>query len=273
MEEIREQRNNDNIVLTLLSVIRNNIILILVIILLATSIGIGYAYIRKPNYTASISARLSVQVAGSDKGVQKENATQNYIKTVIDFCDEGVVLDRANWYYLSWQKEKANKTLEEFLTAENIEAIKYDEIENPRVSKEAEAIFADHITTQANTKNNITNIVFDIKYTDNSKTDAEEKVQILMAAFAKEINLSDAENNHIYFEKLTMQVESKGLVGTQIDMSNTMIVMASIVIGVILAALILYAKNILDNSVRTKEELEMLTGAQVVGMINDMEDK
>ena len=95
--------------------LKKSIILVLAIVLLALGVGLVYAKVRKPEYIAEEQVMFSM---GDGTYITTEiNAMYAYRDTVMDFCDNGVVIDRANFYYDYYKKVSADTdySLEEFI--------------------------------------------------------------------------------------------------------------------------------------------------------------
>lgn len=105
-EQIKEERGGI-FIRDALFVLKRNIVLFLTVIILFTAGGYVYARVKKTDYTASVKVSFldETNPQASTTGVNNMRA---YIDTAIDFCDEGVVLDRANWYYKDCLDEKAS---------------------------------------------------------------------------------------------------------------------------------------------------------------------
>ena len=127
MEEKIVEENGGAIIRNVFYAIKRNIILILVIMFVFAVGGVGYASILKPNYTASVKVRYIVD-DNTGSTVEDINAMRAYIDTVVDFVDEGVVVDRANYYYTKWSNESISDFTFEDL--ENEYASKYSPTSN-----------------------------------------------------------------------------------------------------------------------------------------------
>ena len=104
-----EEQNVNNVVKErnlfqqVFKIIKRNILLLLITVLVVTSIGWVYASLRTPNYIAEAQVLYSM---GDGQDVTNDvNTTHAYKETVMDFCDNGVVIDRANFYYKSCVKD------------------------------------------------------------------------------------------------------------------------------------------------------------------------
>lgn len=100
---------------------RRSIILMLVVVFLSLGTGFAYAKLRKPEYIAEEQVLFSM---GDGTFIQAEiNAMHAYRDTVVDFCDNGVVLDRANYYYSNFLALKGG----DYSLDQYIESIEYTE--------------------------------------------------------------------------------------------------------------------------------------------------
>ena len=268
-EEIFEQQENEESLFTdLLFLVRKNIILILAIVFFVTSLGVAYALVRKPNYTAGVAMRFSAQSQNTSSWSDGVNTTQNYLNSIVDFCDEGVVVDRANYYYLQWLNQKRdNPQLEVTEFIKDIENIIYN-----KFKIQDQYILQENIEVESYDIDGYTNIVFHVNYTDKDEEAAKIKVQILVAAIEREALLTDSNSKKVYFQ-IDMELESKGLETIRADMSKFSIVLLSGVMGCAISLLVLYLKTLLDKGIKTKEELERYTDAQVLSCIDNIGGK
>ena len=313
MEEQRIHDNSGGFIREALYVLRRNLILMLVVVFLATAIGVVFANVRKPNYTASVKISFQAEIVdktnSSSQTTYDINAMRAYIDTVVDFADEGVVVDRANYYYTRWLDEKdGGMKLSQFTHSyheqrkdENGELM-YEQLKNEKgelvfdqddkpvpdlekpimdlvynVDKVApydQYIAVDDvyftsggIGVSTTVTDNATQFVFSIRYADKNSTIAREKAEILALAFSKEI-CSEAPNGYKYFSDLNISVKSLGYEGYSMDISKMMIIVIAVILGIFLAIAVAYIKNLLDNTVKSKEDLERLTGVKVLTAIN-----
>ena len=313
---MEEQRINDNgggFIREALYVLRRNLILMLAVVLIVTAVGIVFANVRKPNYTASVKISFQAEIVDktnpSSQTTYDINAMRAYIDTVVDFADEGVVVDRANYYYTRYLDEKAKGIkLSEFIYSyfeqskdENGDLMyeqKKDDKGNLMVYGNGDPIYdltkpimelkynvdkfapyneyipvddvyftSGGIGVSTTVTDNATQFVFSVRYADKNTTVAREKAEILALAFSREI-CSEAPNGYKYFSDLDISVKSLGYEGTSIDINKVMIIVIAFILGVFLAIAVAYIKNLLDNTVKSKEDLERLTGVKVLTAIN-----
>ncbi len=289
MDEQKNTKVQSNLIRDILFVIRRNIILALAVIILVSGIGVGYSYLRKPNYVAS--NRVSFSIGGGTTA--SINEIRQYVDTVVDFCDEGVVLDRANAYYVEWVDyykdqlkdvkefynvfEQAGQTIE---NPDGSKTIQYNDLflnytrptANGSTSlKDETFLTAGNISTETAKNDDATNWVFNVKYTDRTEQDALEKIIILVLAYKHEL-YSDAQIKP-YFTNLNVKISNLGLDGISKDVSKTKIIIIAVILGVVLSLLVVYLKNLFDNTVKEREDLERLTGVAVLGFITDRKEE
>lgn len=277
MEERAKTQTNQNIITETLFLIKRYVVLIISVVLFIMAIGFGYSYIRKPNYTANI--RVSFSIGGNSSATINEIMT--YVDTIVDFCDEGVVVDRANAYYVEWQDNYKHTLLDiktffdKFESVKNIATDSYNDIYNnykkPTSSdegtlKDVDFIKAKNISTEKVQNQNNTSWVFDIQYTETEINEAIEKVYIVVLAYKHELYSDDSTEQ--YFTNLNVSIDNLGIDAVKQDISRMRILLIAFIIGVILAFLLAFLLNLLDTTIKDKIELNTITGVQVVGCIS-----
>lgn len=273
MEENKKEKNQGGFIQQVLYHLKKNLVLILTVIIIVTGCGAGYSVVRKPEYTANM--RVSFSVEGKDSATIGENI--QYINTIVDFVDEGVVVDRANAYYIKWVDgyKKDGKTVQEFCEVfkeintpgvVNTLYRDYDRIETLSADK---FIYASSISTKTKQNEDTTNWIFQICCSDGSSQDALEKAYILVLAYEHEL-----EGGEYFGENSSLKVNigNLGFDGVSVDMSKKSIIIIAFALGVVLAVLLVYVKNLFDNTIKDKDELEMITGVELVGCIDLVEE-
>lgn len=244
-----------------LFVLRRNLILILAIVVIVTSCGIAYSFIRKPSYTATHVVMFDAS-DGQDSGTKNDvNAMIWYLDTVLDFCDKGVVLDRASYYYTTYQNGNYESASAFIAAMEN-------EPDNYVVSSGSEEHFVkSKIKVSSLSDSSSTNFVFTVSYTADDVQTAKDKVIILIYAYGKEANLKK-DDKGVYFRDISVNISDRGYRDCNIDMSKKQITLVAGLIGVLLALLVVYVKSVLDKTVKTKHELEHITGTDILATID-----
>ncbi len=291
METRQENQIESSLIVKIFYALRKNLFLILAIVFIATSLGLGYAYMKKPNYTARV--RVSFSIDGNTTATINEMRV--YIDTIIDFCGQGVVVDRANAYYIEWidnyQQDyyAQNKDIEDFFhefaipkeqgeTDYNTIFTNYQRPNSnqPGTLKDEAFLSSGAISTQTAKTEDATNWVYTVGYTASNQLDAYEKAYILVLAYKHELYWDrDLGNDGLeqYFTGLTVNIDSLGFDGIVTDVSKTKITIIAFCLGVLIALTIVFIKSRLDNTVRDKDEFERLSGTQVVGTINYVREK
>ncbi|MBE7081181.1 MAG: hypothetical protein E7372_01310 [Clostridiales bacterium] len=285
MEEKQEIQQENSMLRNILFTLKRNLLLMLVIVIVTTSLGLGYSYIKKPKYTASI--RVNFSIDGNTTATINE--MRLYIDTIVDFCGQGVVVDRANAYYIEWIENyqqdyyAQNKTIEDFYDEYSMpkkQGVENDIFKNYKrptnndagTLKDENFLVAGAISTQtAKSEEDATNWVYGVQYTDANQLDAVEKVYILVLAYKHELYWdTDLGNKGVeqYFTGLYVDIDCLGMDGVVSDVSKTKITLLAGILGVVLALLVVYVKTLFDGTLKDKEELERITGTQVIGSIN-----
>ena len=291
METRQENQSGNSLIVSILLAIRKNLFLILAIIFVATALGLGYAYIKKPNYTARV--RVSFSIDGNTTATINEMRV--YIDTIIDFCGQGVVVDRANAYYIEWidkyqqdyyaQGKNIEDFFEEYATPKKQGETDYNTIfrnyqrpnsNQPGTLKDEVFLSSGAISTQTAKIEQATNWVYTIGYTEGEKEDAFEKVYILVLAYKHELYWDSElgkQGVEQYFTGLSVNIDSLGFDSISPDLSKTKTVIIAFLIGVVIAFAVVYIKHVIDGTVRDKDEFERLSGTQVIGTINYVKEK
>ncbi len=251
----------------LLYVLKRNVIFLIVVVLLFTAGGFLYANMQKPRYTATEKVFFRATNMVDDKTTSNINVMRAYIDTVVDFCDEGVVIDRANYYYTdfyNWVKGKEG-TLLDLIDA-------YAQEEDTYVLGVKDNYYnVDDISVyikQADSTLNSTPFNFEIKYTDENSTHAVVKLKLLVLAFTRECVETETDTEMKYFSGVKVNILDGGFGGVSTNLAKNKIIFLFFVLGIVIGLVIIYFKNFLDNTFKTKEELEYLSGLTVLSVID-----
>ncbi len=259
---------------------KKNLLLIIAIVIFATGIGGVLSVIIKPVYTATQKLIFVGSSQVSSSVANDYNAMNLFIGTIVDFCDEEVVVDRANFYYINY----LNKRTENLPIDPNYNLNKFlayytngEEAYNPEWEVTQKEILKNNISVIAEMESaEKTKYIFSIQYSDSDRQAAVDKVNLLAFAIDAESNLKKEVQvgestylQNIYFEGLNSDITNLGTEKITSSVSVSRILTISIVFGLILAALIVYLKTAFDNAVKTKEELEAITGADVFAFISN----
>ena len=294
--------NNTNIVDTentdsgfsligILTALRVHIFLIIAVTVFFFIAGFAYSRIRKPIYTASVPAQFNAEIKDTE-GEMDVVSSVNYIfasyETVVKFCEYGAVIDRANVYYNYYLTEKRNGTVEdidEFIA--KLTAL-YDaaDAETGLSARETRSEVPGYAVTEdlmneyrgewfngdntganfASTKEQTT--LFHLWVKNANRNYAMEMARIYVFSADVAFNLLDfGAESHI--QEMNSSVYS---VSVSPDVSTRRIVAISTAIGIVLSLLTVYLIYLLDNTVKTKEQMERLTGATLLGYVEDMQE-
>lgn len=251
--------------------IKRNIFLVLAVILLITGGGVVVAYTKTPTYTATQSAVYKAEGEGTGS---KENSeyTSAYFLTFVDFCNQGCVVDRANFYYDYYIKHQY-KSVDDFIAAVDTVVSKDDPLfydaQTDRVKESY--IKSGNVTVSASDADSQTvSYMVGINYKDATPTLARDKVKILLCAIEKEANLENEIGQKTYFG-VNVSVKDYEYKGVSCDLSKSKIIIIAAVLSVAVAAFAVYLVGLLDRTFRTKEDLEKITGSPVLAFIESTE--
>jgi capsular polysaccharide biosynthesis protein len=269
----------------ILFVLRRNIILFILVIVLTLGVGVAYSYMKKPTYVAKEKVVYTAQNIEMNETTYNVNAMRAYTMTIVDFCDEGVVVDRANYYYIQF-KDRQRQNAEagqKYTITDYIEEIKSDDDkyshenytdkmrENPYIVKK-------NISLGGIKNDDVKEIIqftFEVGYKDQNTLDAVEKVKLLVLAADREAKASfevGGKEQMQYFDSVYVDIKDLGTLPISMPSNKRTIVLFGVV-GVALALVAVYVKNLLDNTIKTKEDLERLTGVDLLASIDKVEEK
>ena len=274
-------------------ILRAHLFLILIITILFAAGGVAYSKIRKPVYTASVPVQFDIVVKMLDEYQQEtddnnEVASTNYlfkyIESAVGICQSGEVLDRANVYYYYYLN--SNKNVNDFITELNV-AYKTVIVSEGKTAKELHGEIPDYDVTEE-LLNKYRNKYFDsskvgVKY---SSSDQEKRVDFSLSV--NDLNSNRAKemariyalaadvalNKILVFDDGTAGLidlaDSVSGVSISSDMSAMKIVIIAAVLGLALALLTVYIIHLTDNSLTSKEQLEGISGANVIAYIENV---
>lgn len=267
----REEEKGENIVSVIFFAAKRFWILILAIVLCFTACGVVYSYLRKPNYTASEKIVYKAQNTFEDATAYHINAMDAFVDTIIDFCDEDVVIDRANFYYSMYlnqkSKEGENYSVNDYIAQEKEnDSYAKQEVKTARIVKSNI-----EIEETPEEEKNGAKFSFSVKYTDKNAVAAVEKLKILVFAIDMESRVTVVVDNKTvnkYFAGIENELMDFGTEEITSDLSRFRIVLVAFILGALASCAIVYAIYLFDNTVKTKEELEQLTGASSLSYIS-----
>ena len=230
----------------LLLIIRANIFLIVAIIVIATIVGVVYSTTRKTTYTATRSMIVICKNVSdeNDNNIYNDlTATSRMIPTIAEYCKQEVVLSLAQEIYGKSNSGEIKKSGVK---------VSYDESGN--------------------------NYFLYISYTDVEPDLARAKVMAVSEAEKEIVETVDAKGNPVYVRVMTTltfvdtidTAEDLQKIPCVMNSGSKMIVVLAVIIGIIVAVLVVLFRYLLDDTLKTKEELERATGTQVFAFLGDM---
>ena len=262
----------------ILSVLKKRFVLILAVIFLFTAGGLVLSYMQKPTYTAREQINIKAKYQNIDgSGQNKESTNVNfsimlrYIDSLIDFCDEGVVVDRANYYYIEYLNLKdTQQNLDVDTYVAKLRNCVLQDNYYPHVSEEKH-INGKNIKISVPLANDQENLfTFFFYYTDTNKTDAYEKTKIYTYAYEKEL-ASEANVQGVtipkYFGNIEIKVKDLGSLGVSSNTSRKKVVLISVIVGIVASLLVVYIVTKADKTIKNKDELESIIDAPVLSCL------
>lgn len=277
MEMTKSSESGTKILKNIVFTAKRNIWLILAVIILVTGLGGVYSYFAKPVYTAT-QKLVYVGTSSANNVITDYNAMNIFVGTIVDFCDEEVVLDRACFYYHGYLNKKMEEgedyTVRDYweghIVLNNIQ-YSYDQI------PETKLIYKKNISIVSEIKKGETpKFIFTLKYRDGDPVAAKEKVYFIVKAINEESNAKVTIDNGVvqttvnkYFYGLKTQVTDLGTENVTSNMSTVRTLIIAVLLGVIIATLVVYLKTIMNNAVKSKDDLEEITGVPVFAFIDN----
>lgn len=265
-------------------IVRRYIFLILAIIMFSVATGILYAQTRKPYYVASELVVYNVE--GIDNGGSGSANDEKYafsarrllLNTIVDFCRQGIVLDRAEYYYDEYLKmgTMSSETLQAFI--EDVESgTKYVYDVETHV-KEERVHFGGTTSVGSQsaslTEEEIQDMNFTISVKDEDVNVAKDKLRIFALAIDREL----AENKEV-FPNMTNSIEELGAgkeegragISAYCTLSKSKLIITAGLIGVVCAIVLALILFYTDSTVKERYEIESLTGAALLANIEMIE--
>ena len=268
-------------------ILRANLILIIIITVLFGAGGFAYSKLRKPDYTASEDVQFKTEMfsgtSDTENSVNQVSSTNYlfaYLDNAIGICMSGEVLDRANVYYHFYKT--SGLKIDEFITEMNNlytyeKRVKRAEIPGYEVTPDLKGVYRDKVfksgrvgTTYSTSKKAADVAVnFTIWVKDLNRKEAREMVRIYTLAADIALNqiLDLGEDGTAGIIELAVSVDG---VNVAPDMSSTNIIIISTVLGFMVSLIVVYLKYLADNTVKGKDQLEKLTGANVIAYLEDV---
>ncbi|MBO4251132.1 MAG: hypothetical protein J5911_00540 [Clostridia bacterium] len=293
-EEILKKQNNESgkgiSFMDIFYIIRAHLILIIMITVLFGVGGFAYSRVRKPYYTASVPVEFKAEMFKAQTDSDKLPVDQTtsgsflfaYLENAVAICKSGEVIERANVYYKFFLESKMDidtfiTTLKSAYTAsernERHEIPGYSVTDELRaaVRKEENPVFtANNIGTNYVAAKNSADAEIDfvlwVKNLDQQEVPKMARIYALAAdvALNKILDLGGGASGLIDLSTSIKDIPASP------DMSQTNIIIISVVLGFIVSLIVVYLLYLADNTVKGKEQLEKLTGANVIAYLEDV---
>ncbi len=255
--------------------IKRHIALFLSIILAVFAVGVIYAYVIDVDCT--VTQKIAYRCEGlpfEDKNgnlVNTSNTTSNidmmrlYGGTIVDLLDEGVVLDRANFYYQEYinKKEVSQKEADEYLAMleekanANEKETSYIPLTDP--DKQLNYITKSNITTSILSTEAEDLFVFNVNFKDKTEETAKEKLAVLLCAFAFECNEAveiEGEDVVKYFGEFETTISDLGIEAVSASSSKIKIFAVALATGIGVSLIVIY---IIDRIQKYKKQVKNQT--------------
>lgn len=234
------------------------------VIVAATAAGIATAFIKKPVYTATELVNYYAIIEGDTTATKNNTAMTAYLATVVDFCDTGIVVNRANYYYGKFIEARTNgTTLEEFMSGVREKDDYAEKLAAGEAFFQTQYVIAENVSSVHEDADTVSIYSFNVSYKDENAAAAKEKLRILLLAY--DLELRD------YFLQLktyvTETAESVDDIHVAASFSKKTIVLVFVIAGIVLGVAAAYVCYISDGRIRSKEELEKITGTKLLGYI------
>ncbi len=267
-------------------VLRSHLLLILIIVLVFAAGGFAYSKVRKPVYTATVPVQFDVDINSVDTS-GNDTSNQNsytylvrYVDTVDGICKSGEVIDRANVYYDYYLQsgKKIDTFMEELTSAYGAVKTSHGEIPDYEVTEENinknrnKWFDSGNVGTKYNSSSDGSKQRFDFSLWVKDLVAANAREMARIYALAADVALNQI--LYLGFDNGTAGLidlagSSKG-VSVSPDMSTLRVIIIAAALGVVVALATVYIKNLADNTVKSKELLEELSGASVIAYIDDV---
>lgn len=266
----------------LIVALRRNIILFLAIIIFMMATGFVYLNVQKPSYTAKQAVFFKAESRKDNNTINNINIMQAYIDTVIDFCDEGVVVDRASYYYNKFLSEK--NTNPEYKVASFIETMQNLDTYYQETMGGKQVDFGDNnydvgkISTTTHSSDSSTGqkaFSFSVCYTAGTQIEAVNRAKLLVFALKQECSAKNENDASVYkyFNSIEVEIIDQGLEGLSTNISKVKTMALFFLLGVVIAFLVTFAKSTFDNTFKSKQQLEQFTGMDVLTIIEEQGGK
>lgn len=250
-------------------VLKKRILLIFLVTAISVACGFGFIQIKKPTYTATQNISYKAILSSSETedlknqtATEKQaniNAMRAYIDTVVDFCDEGIVLKLADDIYADYLKSQ--KSIDKYISEFDKEA----EIEKSGISYFKKGDIT--ATTKTNAVDDGSSFLFRLSINAPTSQEARTKSRILVLAIS--IQAYDAFGGVKTIIEETVAEADDITCSSSASKKRTLLVF--FVIGIGLSLLAVYITELMDRTIQDKDEFESLTDTNVIAYIEKQE--
>ena len=243
MEEAIQEKSNESglNIRNLFGLFWRNIILMIVIVAVVSAGGLILAFMQKPTYTATRTFNVMFDNNGSQSSGnnQYNNITVAKVEmpTIIAFFKTQMVLVRANEIYA--ETGSTGKIRSGSITA------KYDKADTPT-----------RIAT--------------VSYTDVTPELATKKATAL---FDAEKEILDDPANELFNIRVKIKAVDEGQTVLTTNSKRSTYVLGGILLGIALAVAVVLIKYFMDDTVKTVEDLERLTGVKMLAKLEGIAEE
>ena len=232
------------------------------------SLGSGFLFIRmqKPVYTATTNINYIAKYEGREEDVRMSiDIMRAYVDTMVDLCTTGVVLDRADYYYSLFIK--SGQSVDDFVL--RVKLGEFDRYYDPYAIIAREYYVDDSVSVGlVEYATELDSFLFKARCTTTDAKMSKDMLRIYVQAL-------DIESRD-YFEGVKTYVfelvksSNDVPVGSGNSVKRTMLLFG--VGGVCLAVVVIFLKTLFDKTVKDKNQIERMIGADVLAFIEDQND-
>ncbi len=249
-----------------------NVFLVIIVMVLALLGGVGYSYAITPTYTARIDISYTAELESNSNPVDNIAIMKDMMQSVVDLSITEIVLEEANYLFEKFEHAGTN-SVDEFI--KEVKAGNYGVVDfniNTPNRVEAEYFSPDKVGAKSLGETDaITGpkYIYTISVSDAEPAEAVKKVRILALAgsrVARDFFVG-------YTTHLNELIKDSDGVSVSSDVSLKKNVLVALVIGFVLSVALVYLRYFLDNTASDKDEIERITGTNVIAFIEDQEER
>lgn len=276
------EENKQGSFVDILYVLRSHLIFIIVVTILFGIGGYIYGRLRQPVYTASVPVEFDVEITDS-KGVDQISSTNYlfaYLDTAIGVCEGGEVIDRANVYYNFYLKSEMK--IDDFIN--HVYGLYTDEVQKAHqeipgyevtedlMNEYRDKWFtAENVGTIYNKDEKEPVINFKLWVRNLNAQYAKEMARIYALAADVSLNKKVDFGGTATAGIIELNKTVSG-VGVSSDMSMSRVILVAVALGILVSLVAIYVMYLLDNTIKSKEMLENMTGSSVIAYIDDVSE-